>query len=371
MLVVAICLSAMVGLVLGVLGGGGAVLAMPILLYVAHVEPRAAIASSLMIVGLTSGLGALLKSRAGEVRWRQGLTFALAGMGGAFAGARLAAKVPPQALIVSFAALMLVSAWFMLRPLRAQPTSAHPMLVLPVGLLAGLITGAVGAGGGFIVVPALVLVLNVPMRHAIGTSLLVIALQCLAALAGQLIHVDLDWNLALAMAGSSAVGLGVGVFIGGRTPHLLLRRAFAALMIVVALYMGARELIFARGAAAGDDGGGIAPQSAARPSHRFVAFALKRPSSPLHASPRGHRAQVEDLFEAGRLQQARCPGAPRSAAAVDDDLLGSSTELRGPVGQLLDRNVDRAVDVARRELLGCSDVHQLRALTHPLMRLLP
>lgn len=264
MLVVAISLSAMVGLVLGVLGGGGAVLAMPILLYVAHVEPRAAIATSLLIVGLTSGLGAVLKSRAGEVRWRQGLTFAAAGMCGAFAGARLAARVAPQILIVSFAALMLVSAWFMLRPMRPQASSAHPALVLPVGLLAGLVTGAVGAGGGFIVVPALVLLLNVPMRQAIGTSLLVIALQCFAALVGQLFHVELDWTLALAMAGSSALGLGVGVFVGGRTPHLLLRRGFAALMIIVAVYMGARELAFTRGSSAMASGG-IEPRSAARP----------------------------------------------------------------------------------------------------------
>lgn len=240
--VLATVLAAGIGVVLGVLGGGGAILAMPILLYVAKSEPRAAIASSLIIVGTTSLLGALLKSRLGEVQWRRGLSFAGAGMAGAYVAARLSEGIDPRLLVVAFAALMLVSAWFMLRPLRAQPMVRHPLLVLPVGLSAGLITGAVGAGSGFVVVPALVLILNVPTRQAIGTSLLVIALQCAAALGGHVAHVRIDWALSAAMAGAAGAGLFLSVLTSRRTPHERLRRAFALMMIVVAVYMGGREL---------------------------------------------------------------------------------------------------------------------------------
>ncbi len=229
--------SALIGVVLGGLGGGGAVLALPILLYLAREPPREAIATSLLVVGATSAVGALRKWRLGEVRLKQGLTFAAGGMLGALAGARIAAHVEPRALLVAFAALMLVSAGLMLRPARPQTSRVRPWLVVPVGLASGLITGAVGAGGGFIVIPALVLVLGVPMREAAGTSLLVIALQSLAGAAGQLGHVHVDPLLSAGMAASASAGVLLGTAVATRLPVVALRRALAGLMAVAAAYL--------------------------------------------------------------------------------------------------------------------------------------
>lgn len=235
--------AASIGLVLGMLGGGGAILAMPILLYVAHVPARVAITMSLIVVGATSLVGAAAKARAGDVRWKEGLGFAAAGMSGAFLGARVTAHVPPFYLVIGFAVLMLVSAFFMIRPVKPNRPEARPLLVLPVGLASGFITGAVGAGGGFIVVPALVLVLGVPMRQAVGTSLVVIALQSFAGAAGQLMHVQINWTLAAGMVLASSLGVVAGSLGARRAPQQHLRRGFAALMVIAAGYIGVRQLI--------------------------------------------------------------------------------------------------------------------------------
>ena len=236
-------LAAGIGIVLGALGGGGAILAMPILLYVARVPAREAITISLIVVGATSLVGALLKARQSEVRFRQGLVFAAAGMVGAFLGARVTAHVPPVFLVLGFAVLMLVAAVLMVRPVRPGQPKVRPALVLPVGLAAGFLTGAVGAGGGFIVVPALALVLGVPTREAIGTSLLVIALQSFAGAAGQLVGVQIDWALAGGMVAAALLGVVAGTLGARKLPHLLLRRGFAGLMVIAAVYLGARQLI--------------------------------------------------------------------------------------------------------------------------------
>lgn len=236
-------LALAIGLVLGALGGGGAVLAMPVLLYAAHQGPREAIATSLLVVGATSLVGAFFKARQGEVRLGQGLTFAAAGMLGALLGAKVAAGIPPLVLMLAFAALMVVSAGFMLRPARAQAPRRRPAWVLPVGLAAGFLTGAVGAGGGFIIVPALVLLLGVPMRQAAGTSLVVIALQSFTGVLGQLGHVQLDWGLAGGMIAASSLGVVAGTLGARRIPQLVLRRAFAVVMLLSAVYLGTRQLL--------------------------------------------------------------------------------------------------------------------------------
>ncbi len=235
--------SAVIGVVLGALGGGGAVLAMPILLYVARVPPREAIATSLVVVGATSAVGAWLKARRGEVRVKQALVFAGAGVLGALAGAWVGAMLAPRLLIVAFAALMLVSAVMMARPVKDRRPDLRPWLVVPVGLASGFITGAVGAGGGFIVVPALTLVLGVPMREATGTSLLVIALQSAVAAAAQLGHVRVDLALAAGMAVAAVGGVLLGSRLGRALPVAGLRRGFAGLMVVAAVYLAGRTLV--------------------------------------------------------------------------------------------------------------------------------
>lgn len=239
-----------IGLVLGMLGGGGAILAVPILVYAGHFEPKAAIAMSLAVVGATAAIGAFRHARAGNVRWKEGLIFAAAGVTGAFGGAKLSELFSGHVLLVGFAALMLVSAYFMWRPIKAEPQKRNALWTLPVGLAVGTLTGLVGAGGGFVVVPALTLIMGISMRESVGTSLLVIALQSAAGLVGHLGTEGLDFRTVGTVTLASSGGLVVGVAFAARISQLRLRQAFAALMAVAAVYIGVRELALPPGSVA-------------------------------------------------------------------------------------------------------------------------
>ena len=199
-----VVLAVSIGISLGLLGGGGSILAVPLLVYVAGLPGKEAIATSLLVVGATSAAGLIAHARPGNVRWRTGLLFGFAGMAGAFVGGRLAAFVPDVVLLAGFAVLMVGTAIAMIRGRRSTPGRAVPARELPVvlvtafGVLVGLVAGMVGAGGGFLVVPALALLGGLAMPAAIGTSLLVIAMQSFAGLAGHLSTTTLHWGLALA-----------------------------------------------------------------------------------------------------------------------------------------------------------------------------
>lgn len=239
-------LSLLIGLVLGLLGGGGAILALPVLVYVAGVDARAAIAMSLFVVGATSGVGAALHARAGRVRWKAGLWFAAAAMPTAFVAGRLAHLVPATALLLGFSGVMLLTAGAMLRGRReveGPPGDPLPLRLLSLGALTGLISGLVGAGGGFLIVPALTLFGGLAMREAVGTSLFVIALQAFAGFAGHLGHVSLDWALTAGVTASALAGLAVGVSLSPRVPGAVLRKAFAWLVLVMGVLMVGRQLL--------------------------------------------------------------------------------------------------------------------------------
>jgi uncharacterized membrane protein YfcA len=177
---------------------------LPILTYVAGVATKSAIASSLFVVAVTSAVGVVAHARAGRVRWRTGLLFGVAGMLGAFAGGRLAGHLPARGLMLGFAAMMVVAAVAMLRGRRASAGTTVELAVgrvLVIGATVGLVVGTVGAGGGFIVVPALVLLGGLAMERAVGTSLLVIAMQSTAGFLGHLGHAAIDWSVTLAVTG--------------------------------------------------------------------------------------------------------------------------------------------------------------------------
>lgn len=237
--VLTVILAFWVGVSLGLLGGGGSVLSVPLLVYVAGWAPHEAATGSLLVVGVTSLIGLTAHARAGRVRWRVGLVFGLAGMAGAYAGGRLAALVPGAVLLVAFAALMLVAGVGMLRGRRGAATGAghrfHLGPAIGLGALVGTATGFVGAGGGFIVVPALVLVAGLPMPVAVGTSLLVISLQSAAGLAGHLAGTSLPWGLTLAVTASAAAGCLVGGRFVARVHADRLRRGFGVLVLAVAV----------------------------------------------------------------------------------------------------------------------------------------
>ncbi|WP_336921104.1 sulfite exporter TauE/SafE family protein [Aquipuribacter sp. SD81] len=241
-----LALAVAVGLSLGLLGGGGSILAVPLLVYVAGLDPKEAIATSLLVVGATSLAALVPHARAGRVRWRTGLLFGAAAMAGAYAGGRLAALVPGAVLLLVLAAMMLATAVAMIRGRRA--VRAHPDgglrvgVVLAEGAVVGLVTGMVGAGGGFLVVPALVLLGGLPMTAAVGTSLLVIALKSFAGLAGYLASTDIDWPLALAVTGAAVLGSLAGGSLTGRIPADVLRRAFGWFVVAMGGFVLAQEL---------------------------------------------------------------------------------------------------------------------------------
>ncbi|MDC0710845.1 sulfite exporter TauE/SafE family protein [Stigmatella sp. ncwal1] len=243
------CLSLMAGLTLGLLGGGGSLLTVPILVYVLGMEPRNAIATSLFVVGVTSLTGMLLHARARRVQWREGLLFGAAGMAGAALGARLGSAVPSHLLLVAFAGLMLATAFAMLRP-RLNPT--EPPAPLPArrwaatlchGLGVGLLTGLVGAGGGFLVVPALALLGGLSMPRAVATSLLVISLNSSAGLLSAfLAGASVDWRLAAGMSLATVGGSFLGTSLSQKLSPEGMRRSFAFFTVALGLFILVREL---------------------------------------------------------------------------------------------------------------------------------
>ncbi|WP_406043396.1 sulfite exporter TauE/SafE family protein [Micromonospora sp. NBC_00898] len=246
-LALTIGLAVLIGVSLGLLGGGGSILAVPLLVYVADLPAKEAIATSLLVVGATSAVGVLPHARAGRVRWRTGLIFGFAGMTGAYAGGRLAEFIPAGFLLTGFAVMMLATAVAMIRGRRAAEGKPVPH-ELPVprvildGIVVGLVTGLVGAGGGFLVVPALSLLGGLPMPVAVGTSLVVIAMKSFAGLAGYLSSVSINWGLAAAVTAAAIIGSVAGGRLAGKIPADVLRKAFGWFVVVMGVFVLAQQL---------------------------------------------------------------------------------------------------------------------------------
>lgn len=239
-------LSLFIGALLGLLGGGGAILTLPMLVYIVGVEPKVAIAMSLFVVGSTSIVGSTIHARARRVQWRVGGVFGVAAMAGAFNGGRIAHFVPATVLLVAFAVMMLVTAVAMFRKRAETLDSPRPVALvrmLILGIAVGVLSGLVGAGGGFLIVPALTLFGGLSMRDAVGTSLFVIALQSFAGFAGHIGHVSLDWTLALVVTGTAVLGATLGSSLAARVSTHLLRRGFAWLVLAMAVFMLGKQLI--------------------------------------------------------------------------------------------------------------------------------
>lgn len=245
--VVVLSLALLIGVGVAVLGGGGSILTVPLLVYVAGIDPKAAIAASLLVVGVTSATGAVSHACAGRVEWWTALIFGGAGMVGAYGGGRAAAFVPGSVLLVGFGVMMALTAVAMLRGRRRPVAADHggrralPRIAVD-GVVVGAVTGLVGAGGGFLVVPALVLLGGLPMASAVGTSLVVVALKSGAGLLGYLASTPLDWNLTLAVTASAVVGSVVGGMVAGRIPQEVLRRVFGWSVLVMAAVVLGQEL---------------------------------------------------------------------------------------------------------------------------------
>jgi len=238
-------LASLIGLSLGLLGGGGSILAVPVLAYVAELPAKEAIATSLVVVGTTAIFALVPHARRGNIEWRTGAIFSATAIVGAFLGGLAAAWFSGTTLLLLFAAMMVITALAMFRGRgELQHDSDKPLPVLLVvleGLGVGAATGLVGAGGGFLVVPALVLLGGMDMHKAVGTSLMVIALKSFAAFAGHAAHVSIDAQLALVVTTAAVVGSVVGAALAKRVPAQLLRKVFASFVLVMAGYVVWRE----------------------------------------------------------------------------------------------------------------------------------
>lgn len=248
MIALTVVLALGVGLSLGLLGGGGSILMVPLLAYVAGLDATHAIATSLLVVGVTSAVGAVSHARAGHVRWRTGVLFGTAGMAGAYAGGWMSQFLPGSLLLVGLAAVMITAAIAMVRGRSAQAVrssespTGRPAALLLQGAAVGLVTGLVGAGGGFLVVPALALLCGLPMAAAIGTSLLVIAMNSFAGLAGHLTAAAIDWRLAAAVTAAAVVGGLVGARLSTRVSVEVLRVGFGWFVLAMASVILAQEI---------------------------------------------------------------------------------------------------------------------------------
>jgi hypothetical protein len=234
-------LAALIGLSLGLLGGGGSILTVPVFVYVLGFDPKDAIAMSLPVVGATSLVGAMSHWRSGNVQVRTALLFGVVAMVGSFLAARFLAPLMSGALQLALLAIvMLVAAVSMFRSAgRTRPGDATPerQLALPllggVALLVGAMTGIVGIGGGFLIVPALVLLARVPMKEAIGTSLLVIAMNTASGYLGYAGRTTMAWGFLAVFTLIAIVGILAGSRLVRYVSQAQLKRAFAVFLIAV------------------------------------------------------------------------------------------------------------------------------------------
>ena len=267
-------LGFLIGLSLGALGGGGSILAVPALVYAAGQDARGATASSLVLVGLAALVGMGKHLRAGRVRVGIGVAVGVAGIAGSIAGSAINRRLDPDALLLAFSGLIVIAAWRMLtacptctavgeeRQLAASESTATAVEdgggsttlvatraavdtrfvlgVVVVGTAVGFLTGLFGVGGGFVIVPALALALKLPMPQAIGTSLLVIAINSAVALSARLATTSIDWHIVVPFAVAAVAGVLTGGRIADRLDPERSLRWFAALLVAVALYTAIR-----------------------------------------------------------------------------------------------------------------------------------
>lgn len=238
-----------IGLSLGLLGSGGSILTVPVLVYLVGQDEKIAIAGSLFIVGSIALAGGLQFLRAGFIQWRSVLMFGLPGMLGTYLGAMLSAYVSGVMQLALFAVVMLVASALMLRPLdllHSQGRERAAWKIAGDGLVVGVVTGLVGVGGGFLIVPALVLLGGLSMHQAVATSLIVIALKSFSGFYKYLDvleqqSLELDWKTLGIVTALGIIGSVAGSKLARRLPQDKLKRWFGYFLIVMGIYILARS----------------------------------------------------------------------------------------------------------------------------------
>lgn len=253
MIITAAAFGLIVGGLLGLVGGGGSILAVPALVYGVGLPLAAAIPTSLVVVGASSAVAVLPRLRGG-VNWRLAIIIGAAGTATAYLGAYVNRLLDPKALLLAFAAIMVIAGIRMMMPTKAAGGScALPAggvnwrsclpKAIATGAVVGFLTGLLGVGGGFLIVPALTLVLGLPMAVTVGTSLVIIVINSIAGFAAHLGDLQIDWAVTAAFAAAAMVASLIAGRLGTRIPDKVLKRSFGILVLAVAAYVGGQALL--------------------------------------------------------------------------------------------------------------------------------
>lgn len=252
-----------VGLVLGLIGGGGSILTVPILVYLIGLNPIVATAYSLFVVGLTSIIGAFQNFKKGLVDVKTAVIFAIPAFIAVYLTRRYLVQMIPEEvfsvgdfvvtnsvfIMVLFALIMLLASFSMIRDKRKEITHTdketqsynYPLIAIE-GLVVGILTGLVGAGGGFLIIPALVLLAKLPMKKAVGTSLLIIAVKSLIGFLGDIPNMDIDWYFLLIFTTLSIIGIVLGVYLSRFISGKKLKKGFGYFTLIMAFYIIYKEI---------------------------------------------------------------------------------------------------------------------------------
>lgn len=253
----------LIGVVLGLIGGGGSILTVPVLVYLLAIEPVVATAYSLFIVGSTSLVGAVKNIRKKLVDFRTAIVFAIPAFIAVYSTRKFLVPAIPEeiftigsftltkdvAIMIFFAIIMLLASVSMIRGRKdkggAQPEAVsynYPLIVLE-GAVVGVLTGIVGAGGGFLIIPALVLLAKLPMKKAVATSLLIIAIKSLIGFIGDVENLDIEWDFLLTFTSISIVGIFLGIWLNKFIPGEKLKKGFGWFVLIMGIYIIIKELI--------------------------------------------------------------------------------------------------------------------------------
>jgi len=253
----------LIGLTLGLIGGGGSILTVPILVYVLSIDPVTATAYSLFVVGISALVGAIRNTQKGMVDFKTGIVFAIPAFLAVFLTRKFVIPAIPEelfsvgdflvtknvAIMVFFAIIMLVAAYFMIKGRKDDDTDPnqapeynYPMIVIE-GIVVGFLTGVVGAGGGFLIIPALVLLAKLPMKKAVATSLMIIAIKSLIGFIGDVQNLEIDWTFLGAFSGISIVGIFIGIYLNKFIDGEKLKKGFGWFVLAMGVYIVIKEIV--------------------------------------------------------------------------------------------------------------------------------